>query len=229
MRTAVGLLALTLVACDASVSPAPRIRAVSFAREEVQLDVPGSASTADLLGLQVDAEPGASTAVRWTSSDTMAAPVDDAGVLHVCAPASSVTLTATAKDDTTKHASARAVLSASPVATARITSITDASGLPADVSALRGFVQFGYTVSATWLECSNLARVEFAVVPADGQVAVMFAQTGFPGPRGIDFVGTAGWLTALQPNGRYIVWVRLLIPGRTAPLPVATLPVELRN
>ena len=229
VRRYVGLLVLTLVACDEGVSPAPRIHAVSFAREEVQLEVPGSASTADLLGLRVDAEAGASTAVLWTSSDTIAAMVDAQGILHSCGPASSVTITARAKGDTTKRASAKATLSASPATTAGITSITDGqSGLPADASALRGFVRFGYTVSGRWLDCSNLARVEFAVTPADGRDAVMFAQTGFPG-RGTGLVGTAGWLTALQPNGRYILWLRLLIPGRAAPLPVATFPVDVRN
>src|SRR5262245_59650116 len=229
VRRYVGLLVLTLVACDEGVSPAPRIHAVSFARQEVQVEVPGSASAGDLLGLRVDAEPGVSTAVRWTSSDTIAAPVDAAGVLHSCGPASSVTITATAKGDTTKRASAKATLGASPAATAGITSVTDGqSGLPADVSGLRGFVRFGYTVSGRWLDCSNLARVEFAVTPADGRNVVMFAQTGFPG-RGTDLVGTAGWLTSLQPNGRYLLWLRLLIPGRSAPLPVATFPVDVRN
>ena len=226
-RSGIGLFASTLAACGDGVSP-KRIHAVTFSREAVQVTVPGSVSSAELLGLHVDAEPGASTEVQWTSSDTIAAPIDAAGLLHACAAASSVTITAIAKADTTKRASARVILSEPAAGMAGITRITDMqTGLPVDASALRGGVFFHYFVSGRWAECSTLALVEFAVVPVSGSNPVKSARTGFPG-RG-DFVGTAGWLTRLVENGRYVLALRLLIPGRVVPVPLAAVPAEIRN
>src|SRR5512138_917083 len=118
----IGLFAAALVGCDNGVSPAPRVQAVSFSREDVGLPAPGSASGAELFGLSVDAEPGASTEVRWTSSDTIAAPIDATGVLHSCA-AGSVTITAIAKADSTKRASARVIITEPVPGMAGITSI----------------------------------------------------------------------------------------------------------
>lgn len=228
LRNCTCVFAFTLLACDDGVSPAPRIQAVRFAREEVQVTVPGAFPTAELLGLRVDAEPGASTEVRWTSSDTIAAPIDATGFLHSCAAVSSVTITAIAKADTTKRASARVIISEPAPGIAGVTSITDMrTGLQVDASALRDGVFFNYFVSGRWTECSALALVEFAVVPASGGDAVMFARTGFPG-RG-DLVARAGWLTALVQNGAYVLWLHLLIPGRAAPLPLAAVPAEIRN
>ena len=223
-----GVFAFTLVACDDGVSPAPGVRAVSFSREEVQLTVPGSFSSAELLGLRVDAEPGVSTEVRWTSSDTLAARIDANGLLHSCAAASSVTITAIAKADTTKRARARAIIGEPAPDMARITSITDMrTGLEVDASALRDFVFFHYFVSSRWTECSAAALVEFAVVPGSGSDAVLWERAGLP--ESGDLAATAGWLTKLVGNGPYTLWVRLLIPGRAAPLPLVAEAAEIRN
>jgi len=222
------MFAFTLVACDEGVSPAPRIQSLSFSREEAHLDAPASFSAAELFGLRVDAEPGASTDVRWTSSDTIAAPIDATGLLHSCGAASSVTITAIAKADTTKRATARAIIREPAPRMAEITSITDMqTGLPVDASTLRNSVRFNYSVSRRWAECSAFALVELAVVPARGGDPVFAARTGFTG--GGDFVGTAGWLTRLVENGPYVLWLRLLIANRTAPLPLASMPAEIRN
>lgn len=218
------------VACGDSGGP-PRVNGVSITPQQVQLGAPMDVPLDDLFDVRIDAEGGASRAVRWTTSDTLRSIVDSAGVLHLCAapPSNRLTLTAISVADSTKRASAEGMVIVPAVSWVNISGIFDAeTGSAADISSLHGDV-FVDVRAAGDVGCGGLVRVAVVAVPTGGGAEVSIGGASFAQPQRTEFSGRFRWRTTGVPNGPVNLTVRAYLAARPAAATEVVRPVTVRN
>jgi len=222
-----GVALAAAVSCGDSGGP-PRVNGVTVTPQQVQLGAPMDMALDELFDVRVDAEGGASRAVRWTTSDTLGSVVDSAGVLHLCVPPPShrMTLTAISVADSTTRASAEGLITVAG-SPASVSAVYDASTeAPMDINALHGDVFVEVRVAG--FACGGLVRVALLAAPTGG-AQVLIGGTSFAQPQRVDFSGRFRWRTTDLPNGPVNLTLRAYLAARPNAAIEVMRPMTVRN
>jgi hypothetical protein len=231
-RLSVVVLIAGSAACDDISTSPPRVHEVALTRPVVSLTAPGDYPAAEVFGLRVDADPGLNRTVRWSSSDTTVAAIDDGGILHLCVLSPEVTITARSVADTTKSASARIGVASVAVGWMGVVAISDVrSGAPLDGSRLHGTVSLDLAANADRLDCTGLSRLEVLAFPIaeSAGVGISITNLTFTPARRRALQQTVTWHTDNVPNGDYRLETRAYLAGRAVPVSTETRFVTVRN
>jgi hypothetical protein len=229
----VSLALALLAACDDPAAPAtPRVRSIFILPFGNALP----AGTSGQLQVQVDADAGADTTVRWKTLASPAGMITPSGFLRTCFPGGVLTIVAESVADPTKTDTVPVAVTAPTLGWAAVSDLSrpnpSTPRTPADFvdpGAMNGDVEVEVLVSGSVLvgRCRAVESVEIAIVGAAAQVTLarFYQATPFTTDRRF----RTRFQTTAVPDGDYTLGGSAHLTGVDAPQPILPLRVTVRN